>query len=112
MFAVLFLAAYLYRRRGAIHKRLMLLALTAALMPSPITHLTGHFAFLRDKGFVTPLIVGAFLAVGAIYDRINFRRMHPLSLWLALAIFVLDNLWFVVVVPSRAWHAFAAWLIR
>jgi hypothetical protein len=112
MFAVLFLAGYLYRRRSAIHKRLMLLAVTGALMPSPITHLTGHFAFLRDKGFLTPAIVAMFLAAGAIYDRIRFRRIHPVSLWIALAIFLLDNLWFAVVVPSEAWHEFAVWLIR
>ena len=58
MFAVLFLAAYFYRHRSAIHKRLILLTVTGALMPSPITHLTGHFAFLRDKGFLVPLMVG------------------------------------------------------
>jgi hypothetical protein len=112
MFAVLFLVAYLYRHRGAIHKRLMLLAITGALMPSPVAHLAGHFDSLRDKGFLTPLLTGAFLAAGAVYDRVRFRRIHPVSLWVALVIFVLDNLWFAVVIPSRAWHAFAAWLIR
>jgi hypothetical protein len=112
MFGALFLAAYLYRHRGAVHKRLMLLAVTGALMPSPIAHLTGHFAFLRDKEFLTPLIIAAFLATGAIHDRIKLHRIHPVSLWIALAIFVVDNLWFVIVVPSGAWHAFAAWLIR
>ena len=110
MFAALFLAAYLCRHRSAIHKRLMLLALTGALMPPPIAHLTGHFAFLRDKGFLTPLMVGMFLAAGAIYDRIKLRRIHPVSLWIALAIFLLDNLCFVIVMPSGAWHHFAAWL--
>jgi hypothetical protein len=112
MFAALFLAAYLYRHRSAIHKRLMLLAVTGALMPSPIAHLTGHFAFLRDKGFLTPLIIATFLAACAIYDRIQLRRIHPVSIWIALAIFLVDNLCFAVVVPSRAWHAFATWLIR
>jgi len=34
MFAVLFVAAYLYRRRSAIHKRLMLLAVFGGLMPA------------------------------------------------------------------------------
>jgi hypothetical protein len=112
MFAALFLAAYLYRRRSAIHKRLMLLALTGALVPSPVAHLTGHFAIVRDKGFLTPLILAAFLAAGALHDRVKLRRIHPVSLWIALAIFVLENAWFVVVVPSNAWHALAAWLIR
>ena len=107
MFAVLFLAAYLYRYRGAIHKRLMLLTLTGALMPSPVAHLTGHFAFTRDKGFLTPLMLVMFLAAGATYDRVKFRRIHPVSLWVALVILMLDNLCFVVIVPSHAWHAFA-----
>jgi len=112
MFAVLFLAAYFYRHRSAIHKRLMLLAVTGALMPSPVAHLTGHFAFLRDKGFLTPLMLAIFLAAGAVHDRITFRRIHPVSLWIALAIFVVEKLCFAVVMPSAAWHAFAAWLIR
>ena len=53
MFAVLFLAAYLYRHRSAIHKRLMLLAVTGALMPSPITHLTviSPFCATRDSSY-------------------------------------------------------------
>ena len=63
LFAVLFLAAYLYRHRSAIHKRLMLLALTGALMPPPVAHLLGHFAVLRDKGYLAPLGVGAFLGI-------------------------------------------------
>jgi hypothetical protein len=112
MFAVLFLAAYLYRHRSAIHKRLMLLALTGALMPSPVVHLTGHLAFLRDKGYLTPLFLVTFLAAGAVHDRVTLRRIHPMSLWLALAIFIVDNLCFVVVMPSGAWHDFAARLIR
>lgn len=112
MFAALFTAAYLYRHRGAIHKRLMLLALTGALMPAPIAHLTGHYAFLRGEGFLTPLIVAAFLSAGAINDRIKLRRIHPVSLWIALAMFLLDNVCFAIVMPSGVWHTFAAWLIR
>ena len=45
-------------------------------------------------------------------DRIILRRIYPVSIWAAFAIFLLDNLWFAVVVPNGAWHAVAAWLIR
>jgi hypothetical protein len=38
----------------------MLLATTGALMPSPVAHLTSHFAFFRDEGFLTPLILWLF----------------------------------------------------
>jgi hypothetical protein len=112
MFTVLFVAAYLYRCRPAIHKRLMLLAVFGGLMPAPIAHLTGYYAFFHDKPLLTPLIVGAFLAVSAIHDRIVLRRIHPVSLWVALAMFTLDNLCAAVVMPSPAWHALASRLIR
>ena len=48
MFAVLFVAGVVYRRQPAIHKRLMLLAVAAALMPAPLAHLSGHSPFLRS----------------------------------------------------------------
>ena len=47
MFAVLVAAGYIYRRRAAAHKRMMLFA-TLALMPAPFGHLIGHFAVLRS----------------------------------------------------------------
>jgi hypothetical protein len=112
MFAGLVVAAYLYRRRPAIHKRLMLLAIFGGLMPAPIAHLTGHFGFFRDKPILTPVIVGAFLAVSAIHDRIATRRIHPVSLWVALVLFALDNFCAAVVLPSAAWHLFASRLVR
>ena len=111
LFAVLYVAAYVYRRRGAIHKRLMLLAVFGALLPAPVTHLLGHHEFLRNKPLLEPLIIGALLAADAIHDRITLRRIHPVSLWVALTIFIVDNLWFAMVMPSAAWHAFASKLV-
>lgn len=112
MFALLFAAAYLFRHHSAIHKRLMLLAVFGGLMPAPIAHLTGHYGFFHDKPLLTPLIVGAFLAVSAMHDRIAGRRIHPVSIWVALAIFIADNLCAVVVMPNPAWHAVASRLVR
>jgi hypothetical protein len=112
LFASLFLAAFLYRHRSAIHKRLMLLVLTGAMMPAPITHFIGHYVLLRDKGFLTPLIIAAFLAAGPIHDRLTLQRIHPVFLWLPPAIFVLEVTWAALVVPSALWHALAVWLVN
>lgn len=112
MFAILFVSAYFYRKRPAVHKRLMLLAVFGGLMPAPIAHLLGHYAFFHDKPLFEPLLVGSFLANGAIHDRIARRRIHPVSLWVALTIFVLDLLCAAVVMPSARWHALAARLVR
>ena len=69
-------------------------------------------AFFHDKPLLTPMMIGAFLAVSAIHDRIIGARIHPVSLWVALAMFVLDNLCVAVVMPNPAWHAFASRLVR
>lgn len=112
LFAILFSTAYLYRRRAVIHKRLMLLATFAALMPAPITHLTGHYAALHSKIPFTPVFVAVFLFSGAAYELVATRRIHPVLLWIPLVIFAIENACFAKVFPSPAWHHIAAWLIR
>ena len=46
-----------------------------------------------------------------IYDLVRSRRIYPISLWLGVGLFVIDNLCATVVGPSAAWHAFAGCLI-
>lgn len=113
VFGTLVAAAVLLRRQPEIHKRLMLLATVGGLMPAAITHIIGHSAFLR--ALPPPIILipfAAFLVAGAIYDRLTTGRIHPVSLWVALAIFAFSNLRAALIGPSEAWHEFAAWLIR
>jgi hypothetical protein len=112
MFALLFVAAFRYRKRPAIHKRLMLFAVFGALMPAPVAHLLGHYSFFQGKPFLQPVLVGAFLAIAALHDRITQRRIHPVSLWVALTIFSLDILCASRVAPSTAWHNAATRLVR
>lgn len=40
------------------------------------------------------------------------RRIHPVSLWVPIAVFVLQNVFNFLIVPSAAWSGFAAWLIQ
>jgi hypothetical protein len=51
------------------------------------------------------------LSLSAIHDRVAKGRVHPISLWVALALFVWSNLRAAVIGPSAAWHQFAGWLI-
>lgn len=112
MYAVLFVAGVVNRRRPAIHKRLMPLAVAAALMPAPLAHLIGHSPSLRSLGPLAPIPIYAFLFAGAIYDRIASRRFHPVTLWVALGIFVIEALANAVIFPGAVWHRFAAWLVH
>ncbi|MGB6194133.1 MAG: hypothetical protein WBF42_16830 [Terracidiphilus sp.] len=112
LFLLLFAAAVILRRRPALHRRLMLLTIFAAMMPAPIGHITGHFPELHGRIPFTPIFVGLFLAASALRDLAVSRRVHPISIWLPLAIFVIENLCFLAVFPNPAWHRFAASLIH
>lgn len=112
-FGLLVGIAILYRSRPEIHKRLMLLATVGALMPAALAHIIGHSPVLREIQFpiiVIPLFL--LLFASAIRDRIYLGRIHPISFWVALAMFLWSNLRAVVIGPSDAWHDIANWLIK
>ena len=101
-----------FRRRPEVHKRLLLLATVGALMPAALAHIIGHWPYLREIQapiILVPLVI--LLFAGAVHDRLSQGRIHPVSLWVALALFVWANLRAVVIGPSDTWHRFAAWLI-
>lgn len=54
----------------------------------------------------------AILSVSAIHDRLTERRVHPVSLWAPILLFVWFAVWVSVVGPSPAWQGLAARLIR
>jgi hypothetical protein len=62
-----------------------------------------------------PIIVvpiALFLFASAVYDRVSLGRMHPVSLWGPVIIFVSDILRNIVIGPSAAWHHIAQWVVR
>lgn len=112
-FSILVGLAVKFRNRPEVHKRLMLLATIGALMPAALTHIIGHSPVLRSISapiIVFPLFL--LLFASAIYDRIKTDKFHPVSLWVATALFIWSNLRAVVIGPSDAWHQFASWLIK
>ncbi len=112
-FSILVGLAIWYRTNSAIHKRLMLLATLASLMPAALTHIIGHSPVLRE--ITAPIILiplFMLLFAGALYERLSQGRIHPISLWVALALFVWANLRAAVIGPSDAWRNFAEWLIK
>ncbi len=112
-FSILVCFAVGYRNRPDVHKRLMLLATIGALMPASLAHIIGHSTYLREITapiILIPLVI--LLFASAVYDRVTRGQIHPVSLWVALALFVWANLRAAVIGPSDAWHNFAGWLIR
>jgi hypothetical protein len=108
---VLIGAAVWYRRRPAVHKRLMMLAILTST-GAPIAHLVGHWPALRPYPVINPISGLLLLSLLAIRDRVSERRIHPVSLWGAIGVFVWLTVFFTVIVPMSAWRDFAAWSVQ
>lgn len=108
-FSILVTSAFLLRREAASHKRLMLLTL-ATTMGAPLAH------FIADTPTLvgTPVIVPAlavFWFASAVFDKLALGRIHPVSLWGGLALFIWGNVRAIALQPSEAWHRLGSLLI-
>jgi hypothetical protein len=106
VFAILVGSALWFRRRGDIHKRLMLLAvigvLTAAIARTPFWQ--GNII----ANFSTTL---TFALACVAWDSWRQRRLHPAFAWgfALIAVSWPFRLWLS---GTAAWAAFAGWLVR
>jgi hypothetical protein len=103
-------AALIWRRRRAVHVRLMSFATLGGLMPAALAHFLGYFP-PPIGGPVIVLPLTALYASHAVFDKLSTGRIHPLSLWGAVGMFVWANGRAALIGPSDAWRRFAAWLI-
>ena len=111
-FALLVAAALYFRRRGDIHKRLMVLASCGLLLPGVgrlLERIPVHFlhagGLWEMVGFteMTPVVC-------ILYDTIKHRRLHPGFAWGGLAL--LSSLPVLMVIGStNLWLNFAKWLV-
>ena len=112
-FAVLVGAALFYRNRPAVHKRLMLIAMLGALTPTPVAHVIGRWIGPQQwAGSIFPLSLLFFLSIAVIHDRIAEGRVHPVSLWVGVLVFVSNMVFTLAIMPTAAWRAFSIWLIH
>jgi len=90
VFAILIGTALYFRRKPAIHKRLMLLASINLLVPAiariPLT-------FIQEGGPLAFFGLADLLLLGCVvFDSIRHRRLHPAFLWGTLFIIVAQPL--------------------
>ena len=112
-FGVLAGAGLLYRNRPAVHKRFMLLALLGGLTNTPIAHLVGHWPALQPWAGIIFLVSNVVSpSASAVYDKLSQGRIHPVSLWGAVVVFVSGGVFVAVIQPSAAWRELTTWLIR
>jgi hypothetical protein len=109
VFASLVGAGFYFRRRGDVHKRLMLLA-TISILPAAVARLP--FAFIQQVG---PLaffgLPDLFIVVCLAYDLISRGRFHRATVWGGLLL-VISHPLRLVIGNTQAWLAFATWLTQ
>ena len=107
IFGILFGAAYYYRNKLAIHKRLMLLA-SIALLPAGVARWPIHF--IETGG---PLVfyglADLFIVPCLIFDIITRGKPHRATVLGGLLIIISHPLR-LIIGGTHAWIAFATWL--
>lgn len=103
-YTALFGAAFYWRRRPDLHKRLMVLGMVVLL--------TAAFGRLSKWPFMPQHVVGPGLVVLALigWDLHARRRVHPVTAWMGPAVLIwelLPNLY----MESEAWLRIARWLV-
>ena len=106
-FGVFVAAAVWCRRRPAVHKRLMMLAMVTTT-GAPVVHLMGHWQL---PFLIFPVSQIMLLSLLPIHDRLSQGRIQPVSLWGGVAAFAWAPLFFNLIAPTPAWHAFAGWIV-
>ncbi|MDQ3805998.1 MAG: hypothetical protein M3416_19480 [Acidobacteriota bacterium] len=109
VFAGLVGAGFYFRRRGDVHKRLMLLA-TISILPAATARLP--FAFIQQVG---PLaffgLADLFIVPCLLYDLVARGRVHSATAWGGLLI-VASHPLRLLIGGTQAWLSFADWLTR
>lgn len=108
VFAVLVAAGWYFRRNAQAHKRLMLTAVTGALVGPGASRLP----FVSGNTPAIGMLVLAFLFAGPVYDLVTRRRIHPAYIWGVLVSFLILPPVVARLSATAAWHRIAAVLTR
>jgi hypothetical protein len=106
--AAVIAAAVWYRRRPAIHRRLMMLALLSST-GAPIAHVMGHWPAFGPYVLTGGMVI---LFLPAIGDWVWERRIHPVSLGGALFVLLWNTVFLIVLPQTTVWGNFAAWVVQ
>ncbi|MGE5244264.1 MAG: hypothetical protein ACM3SQ_08565 [Betaproteobacteria bacterium] len=108
LFLSLVAAALYFRRRGGVHKRLMVLASCSLLLPA-IGRIPLHFIMagglwgLVGLTEITPLVC-------ILYDTVKHRHLHPGFAWGGLVLLSSFPA-FLLIGRTHAWLNFSTWLV-
>ncbi len=104
-FAALYGSAIALRRRGDVHKRLMLLASISLIVPA-----TARLAMaLGVSGVAGAFLQFAFVGAVLAHDAITLRRMHPATV-IGAGVIALKFAALLIFAPTPMWENFSRWV--
>jgi hypothetical protein len=84
-----------------------------ALMGAPLAHFIGHIPRLTAMSTAIILVpISMFLIAAVAREFWLTRKVHPLTVGLALGMFAFGPLRAGLIGPSAAWHRLAQWLAQ
>jgi hypothetical protein len=107
VFAVLVAAGWWFRRNAPVHKRLMLMSATGALVGPGVSRLP---LFSGNTPAIGMLVL-AFLFAGPVYDLVTRRRIHPAYIWAVLLSFLTVPPIVAQLSATAVWRRFTALLL-
>jgi hypothetical protein len=108
VFAILATAAILLRAMPETHKRLMLLALIASILPAAIA----RSPVIRLGPAGVGAVIIAFLLACPFYDLLTRRRIHRAYYWGLVFVVCTMPPTRLAIGHTQAWHRFVDWVIR
>jgi len=109
MFAVLVIAAIVYRRRPEFHKRLMLLAMIAIIWPA-FFRFRHYFPSVAHPEVIFGLILpDCMILVAMLWEKLTIGRVHVVYLTVGLAL-IAENVAEAYLFDSSGWRVLANWL--
>ncbi|MGE3779140.1 MAG: hypothetical protein AB7F89_18280 [Pirellulaceae bacterium] len=108
VFTMLVGAGWYFRRHAQMHKRLMLMATTGALVGPGVSRLP----FASGKPPVIAALAMVFLLSGPVYDLVTRGRIHKAYLWSGLLAIGAIPPVVAQVAATGIWHRVASWLLR
>ncbi len=111
MFLGLVIAGIICRRRPAVHKRLMLLALIVLLWPAWFRFRHYFPGVPRPDIWFAVVLADSLIVISWIWDKWANGRIHPVLLYGGLLI-ILEHIFEVIAFDSIYWRNVAAWMYQ
>jgi hypothetical protein len=110
VFATLIAAAFYYRRKPEIHKRLIIVATISILPPALARFCLLSPTLMKTLPFSVFLVADLMIVACVLYDYSKTKRLQRAWLWGGLLFFVSFPLR-MLIASTTAWQSFARWVI-